>query len=104
MNKKVLKRIIITLPAVVLQIIWFVILGKWLSPYATFISVILELLAFIYVLYILISVSEGAYKMLWLILILSFPVMGGLLYMFFGDKHSGKRFRQMLNKLSLIHI
>ena len=98
MNKKVLKRIIITLPAVVLQIIWFVILGKWLSPYATFISVILELLAFIYVLYILISVSEGAYKMLWLILILSFPVMGGLLYMFFGDKHSGKRFRQMLNK------
>ena len=42
MNKKVLKRIIITLPAIVLQIIWFVILGKWLSPYATFISLYLR--------------------------------------------------------------
>lgn len=98
MNKKMLKRIIIALPAIILQLIWFYILGKWLAPYATIITIIIELLAFIYVLYILTSITEGTYKILWLILILSFPVMGSFLYMLFGNKRSGKQFRKRIDK------
>lgn len=98
MNKKMLKRVLITLPAIILQFIWFFVLGKWLSPYATLISVILEILAFLFVLYILTSIAEGTYKILWLLLILSFPVMGGILYLFFGNKRSGKKFNKLLNQ------
>lgn len=96
MNKKILRRILLTIPAIVLQIAWFVILGKWLSPYATIISIVVEVFAFIFVMYLMVAITEGTYKILWLMVILAFPVTGAILYLFFGNKRSGKPLRRKI--------
>ncbi|MGN1404803.1 MAG: cardiolipin synthase [Erysipelotrichaceae bacterium] len=96
MNKKMLRRILLAIPAIVLQIVWFVVLTKWLSPYATLISIVVEIFAFVFVMYLMVAITEGTYKILWLMVILAFPVTGAILYLFFGNKRSGKPLRRKI--------
>ena len=83
MNRKLIRRILLAIPAIILQIAWFVILARWLAPYATLVSVVVEIFAFIFVMYLMVAITEGTYKILWLMVILALPVTGGILYLFF---------------------
>lgn len=97
--KKVIRRILTALPAVVIQLAWFYLLFNWLAPYSTVLSIALTVFAVVLEMYILTSREEGTYRMLWLIIILSMPVAGAVLYLFLGNKRSGKPIRKRLEQV-----
>jgi len=94
--KKIARRVLAILPAVLLQFLWYGILLYWLAPYAGLLSVLLSVASLIYVLYLLTSRIESSYKTLWLLVILSMPLMGTFLYFCFGNKRTAKPLRKKL--------
>ena len=96
--KKVIRRVLAVLPAIVMQGLWIWLLFSWLAPYATVLSWALTVFAVVLELYILTSRDEGAYRMLWLIIILSLPVAGAVLYLCVGNKRGGRPIRKKLEK------
>ena len=93
---KILRRVLTILPAVVLQALWLVILFSWLAPWAGAISFVLSVFAFIFVLYIITKQDEGTYKIIWLLLILTVPLPGALLYLIFGNKRTTRPLQKKL--------
>ncbi len=96
--KKVVRRFLVVLPTVVIQGLWFLLMLKWLAPYAAVIGLVLSLLAAFLVLYILTSRKETAYKSLWLIIMLVFPVAGAVLFLWEGDQRAAAPIRRKLEK------
>jgi len=88
--KNILIKLCLMLPAILLQVLFYVILYNFFKPLMPIIAGLLEILAFIFVLYLIVSRSENTYKMLWAILIILFPILGGWLYMSFGNKRTAK--------------
>ena len=96
--KKVIRRILAVLPAVVMQGLWIWLLFSWLAPYATVLSWVLTVFAVVLEMYILTSREEVAYRTLWLIIILSLPVAGAVLYLCVGNKRGAKPIRKKLEQ------
>jgi len=96
--KKVIRRVFIVFPVALVQVMWFLLLWKWLTPYAAPISLFLSVLAAFLVLYILTSRKENAYKSLWLMVMLVFPVAGAILYLAEGDRRAATPIRRKLEK------
>ena len=69
--KKIVRRILIVIPAAALQVLWL-LLVKWLAPYTALITLTMSVAAFFFVLYIIIKREERTYKILWLLVILTF--------------------------------
>lgn len=87
---KVLRRVIALVPAAIVQLLWLYALLRWLAPFAAVINLLLSLFAFLYVLYIFTNRNEGAYKTLWLLVILGLPVFGTILYFCVGNKRTAR--------------
>lgn len=98
--KKIVRRVFIILPAILLQCVWLYILFQWLAPWAVLINTALSILSFLFVLYIITKQDEGTYKILWLLVILVFPLPGAALYMLFGNKRTTKPLRKKLEAVS----
>lgn len=88
MNKNLLKRFLVIVPAALLQLVWFYVLWVWLNPWAVQISVVLAAVSFLLVLFIITKRDESSYRTLWLLVILLFPVPGTVLYLVFGNKRT----------------
>lgn len=88
--KKIIGRIIVIIPALAFQCLWYVALYRIFEEYVALISGILTVLAVIFVLYIVSKKDESSYKILWLILILTEPILGTVLYIFMGNKKSSR--------------
>lgn len=86
------RRRVLTILLLILQV-WFivslVINGSQLSQR---ISQLLTIVSIVAVLYIVSKKDKGAYKTAWAILILAFPLFGGLLYLLFNFQSSTRRF------------
>ena len=93
---KIIRRVLTILPAVLLQAAWLAILFSWLAPWAGAISFALSIFAFLLVLYIITKQDEGTYKIIWLLLILTVPLPGALLYLVFGNKRTTQPLRKKL--------
>lgn len=93
---KIMRRVLIIVPAAALQVLWHLMLIKWLSPYAPLIVSALSVVAFFLVLYIIIKRDESTYKLLWLLVILTMPLVGTLLYLFFGNMRTAKPLKKRL--------
>lgn len=102
---KIMRRVLIIVPAAALQVLWHLMLIKWLSPYAPLIESALSVVAFFLVLYIIIKRDESTYKLLWLLVILTMPLVGTLLYLFFGNMRTAKPLKNALRvrKAAAIH-
>lgn len=94
---KILRRIFTVLPAVLLQLLWLYLLFSWLSPWAGLIEFFLSILSFLFVLYLITKREESTYKILWLLIILTFPIPGTLLYLIFGNKRTAKPLKKKLD-------
>lgn len=92
-------RLIVTFIAVIIQITWLWGLLKFLAPYALPINIVLTMLAIVFVLYVASKRDEPAYKILWLICILTFPLFGTILYLGFGDKRTSRPLHRRLEKV-----
>lgn len=103
--KKILGRIIVVLPAVSLQIAWYIIILRDLNNLLNghlrdIIGTVLYVIAVLIVLGLVSKRDEGSYKLVWVIVILSMPILGAIIYLFMGDKRSGKGLKQKLKKSS----
>lgn len=100
--KKILGRIIVVLPAVIIQFLWYLFIigfidrltGKHLG---TILDLVLSVLAVVFVLSLVKKREESSYKILWIMVITSLPLLGALLYIFLGNKGTGKRIKRRLN-------
>lgn len=97
--RKILNRILIVIPAVALQALWLLLLTKWLAPYSALIASLLSIVAVFLVLFIVIKRDESTYKLLWLLVILTAPLAGTLLYLCFGNKRTAKPLRRQLESV-----
>ena len=68
--------------AIIAQIVWLVYIALKLNKYSTVISLCSSLIALLLVLKIYSKRTNSAFKTLWIILILVFPVMGISFYFF----------------------
>ena len=89
-------RIAIILPAIIFQGAWIYVLMKWLSPVSAILENILMGLSVVFAVYLNSKRDEPSYKILWLLIILVFPVMGAALYLIFGNKSSGRIIKRSL--------
>ena len=95
--KKILGRLIIVAPAVIIQILWMNFLYNKLNNSAL-VTLLLTILAFLFVIYIINKRDETSYKILWLITILTAPVFGTILYLIIGNKKTAKPLDKKLKK------
>lgn len=96
---KMLRRVLTVIPAAAVQALWILLLVKWLSPYAAYITLALSVAAVLLVLFIIIKRDETAYKILWLLVILTVPVVGTLLYLLFGNRRTARPLRKHLRRV-----
>lgn len=96
---KMLRRVLTVIPAAAVQALWILLLVKWLSPYAAYITLALSVAAVLLVLFIIIKRDETAYKILWLLVILTVPVVGVLLYLLFGNRRTARPLRKRLRRV-----
>ncbi|MBQ8508433.1 MAG: cardiolipin synthase [Clostridia bacterium] len=98
MHKKYLKnftgRLIITAFFAVLQIIAFIVTLVLLSSYAIPILFALTAISVLMVILIVNRKQNPAFKLTWSILILAFPIFGGLMYLAAGLQSSTHRFKK----------
>lgn len=96
MNKNVIKRVLMLLPSLLLEVATIVLLATVLEPVALPIMIALRVLGFLYTLYVITKEDEGVYKMLWLLIIMVIPIVGVPAYMLFGDKRTGKSIKKAI--------
>ncbi len=94
--KKILGRLLIITPIVIFQILWFFLIFLVLSNFTELLMLILSFLSVVFSLYIIMKRDEGTYKILWLIIIMGLPIFGTLLYLFVGNKGSGRKLKEKM--------
>ena len=101
--KRILGRVLIILPAVLLQIAWYVLLftvgndllGGYLGEILT---IAFMLLSVGFVLYLVQKRDESSYKILWIIVLFTFPILGAMLFLTLGNKKTGKKLKVKLDE------
>ena len=101
--KKVLGRILIVLPAVLLQVLWYLlVLGLLNNLFHEYfwdaLNIVLSILAVVFVTGLIAKRDESSYKLLWVMVIVAMPILGTLLYFFLGNKSTGKRLKKKLER------
>lgn len=99
--KPLLSRILIVGLVILLQLIWLALAFTRLVEYFTITNSILTVISIGALLYIVNKDENPAYKLAWIIPILLFPVFGGVLYLFLGDKRPTKAMRRRMDKASM---
>lgn len=89
-------RIVSILPVVILQGLLIYFIAKWLMPFATLFYSVLSVLSALFVLFLISKRDEGAYKMLWLLVMFVAPLPGAFMYLLYGNKRTGKALEQRL--------
>ena len=94
MNKNLVKRLLVIVPATLLQLVWLYVLWAWFNPWAVQISAVLAVVSFLLVLFIITKRDESSYRTLWLLVVLLFPIPGTVLYLIFGNKRTTRPLRR----------
>lgn len=92
-------RLLFVAIAVLFQAGWFILLAVRLNEYSTWISMFTSILTLILVLYLYNTGIPMGFKLLWITLILAFPVMGIALYLMLGSSNVTKGMRKRLEKI-----
>ncbi len=86
--------------AVLAQIAFFVVPYFLIRPYFSYINWILEGISIFVVLYLVKSDINPVYKIPWIVILLVFPIFGGILYIVYGRAHIGKKEKVRFNDVS----
>lgn len=87
---RILNRLILVLPALVLQCFWYYIIFVFASRFSFYLTFATNIISILVVLFIVNHRGEPNYRIIWLIIILSLPVIGCWLYILFGNRRSSK--------------
>ena len=101
--KKIIGRIIIVIPALALQVVWFYLTLGLLNKVTKghlggIINGIFTVLAVFFVTRLIARRDESSYKLLWVLVIVALPVLGAMLYFTLGNKTTGRALRRSLQK------
>lgn len=94
--KRVISRFISIIPALLLQIFWYSILIGFFSEYRVVLETILRIYSIIVVFYLELKREEPTYKVIWLIVIFIFPILGSWLYFCYGNDKTARNLNHKL--------
>lgn len=99
--KKILGRLFVVVPAIALQVFWYCILLGLLDELLhnqlwRILDALISVLAILLVVGLVSKRGESSYKILWVILIVSMPILGALLYFMLGNKNTGRKLEKKL--------
>ena len=99
--KKIIGRILIVVPAIALQILWYLlVLGVMNSLFHQqlwdALNMLLSILAVIFVTGLIAKRDESSYKLLWVMVIVAMPILGTMLYFLLGNQQTGRKLRKQL--------
>lgn len=81
---------------IMLQVIWVALMGRAFWLHNPWIQPLLRAMSLIVVLWLVNKDENPSYKISWIIVILLFPMFGGLLYLLIGNKKPSRKIRKML--------
>ena len=96
-SPKVVK-ILATAVAVILQAAIIIVPYVFFRDYIARINWVFEIISVLVVLYLVKSDMSPVYKIPWIVIIMLFPVFGGVLYIVYGRRHFGKKESVRVNK------
>ena len=94
--KKVFSRTVVTALLIVIQVAWLAALLLELGSSLPAIQTVLRILSLVAILFVVKSDMNPSYKIGWILLIAVLPILGGLMYVIFGNKRPTKYMREML--------
>lgn len=87
---RILLRLLLILPAIAFQVLWYVIILVWLDQFTVYLNILSIALQIIFILDILNQRGESKYRLLWITAICLVPIFGIWLYLFSGNKRSSR--------------
>ena len=100
---RILNRITITVVLVALQVAWLLWAFFSLTTGRVWVNAGLQLLSLFMMLYLVRKDENSAYKIGWIALMGVLPLLGGALYLSFGNKRPAKRLRSKLQAVDEAH-
>lgn len=76
--------------AILLQIVWWIFFMERLTSYSGRINFLFRVVSIVMLLYLIRKDESSTYKIAWIIVIMGFPLFGGILYFLIGNKKPGK--------------
>ena len=103
--KKIIGRVLIVLPPIALQVVWFFMFltnlnGALDNNLGKILHIIFTVLAVIFVPYLVAKREESSYRLLWVLVIVALPIFGAMLYLMLGHKSTGKKLKFRLKHAS----
>ena len=103
MKKKIshiiFRRFIFVLFTLIIQIAFLIFLVAIPSIYFGYVSLILTVISIVVSIHVLDKNTKPAYKLIWIFLILLFPIFGGFMYMFFYLQANPRKFRRSMEQI-----
>ena len=81
---------------ILIQILWVFFIGRELLEHYSWIHYLMRLISLMVVLWLVNKDENPSYKISWIIVVLLFPMFGGLLYLLIGNKKPSHKIRRIL--------
>ncbi len=76
--------------AILLQILWWGLFVERLTSYSVRINFLFRVISILILLYLIRKDESSTYKIAWIIVVMGFPLFGGILYLLIGNKKPAK--------------
>lgn len=93
---KIFNRFIITIALILIQMGWIAVQILKLANYGTWVYVILMLASLSMSLFVIWRDDNPAYKVGWILIICLLPILGGTMYLFFGNKRPSRSLKKKI--------
>lgn len=101
---KIFNRFTITTALILVQMGWIALQVLKLANYGTWVYAILIIASLSMSLFVIWRDDNPAYKIGWILLICLLPILGGLMYVFFGNKRPAKSLKRKIEPEELAHM
>lgn len=101
---RIFSRLVITSLIVLIQVLWIVATITRLGEYGEIISAVFTILAILMALFVIYRNDSGAYQLGWILIITLLPILGTLMYAFFGNKRPSRRLKKIIDEVEEKHM
>ncbi len=96
-KKMIVYRILIVGALLILQVTWLVLSLLTFSNISPVVNAVFRITSIVVLFIVINSRQNPAYKLAWSVPILIFPLLGGMMFAFFGTRQPSKKLREKLN-------
>ena len=101
-KKLLFSRVFMSFVFICIQVVWMLVLYLQVYQLNKIFDSIIRILSIIFCIYIINRKNQKVeYKVIWIIIVLIFPVFGVPYYMLFGDKKPGRKFQKRIDAAEL---